>query len=123
MCGIAGNVSFGGLPTVNEETLKTMVDTLIHRGPDESGRDIYQNVAMGMRRLSIIDLAGGSQPIYNSDRTIWTVYNGEIYNYLELRQKLIRKGYHFKTHSDTEVLLASLIIDGEKCINDLETYF
>lgn len=105
MCGIAGNVSFGGLPTVNDETLQTMVDTLIHRGPDESGRDIYQNVAMGMRRLSIIDLAGGSQPIYNSDRTIWTVYNGEIYNYRELRQELRSLGYRFTTDTDTEVIV------------------
>ncbi|GAB4380280.1 MAG: asparagine synthase (glutamine-hydrolyzing) [Calditrichia bacterium] len=105
MCGITGWVSFHGSPTINFDLLKKMVDTLIHRGPDESGMDIRNGVAMGMRRLSIIDLAGGSQPIYNEDRMVWTVYNGEIYNFQELRQELRNKGHVFRTRTDTEVIV------------------
>ena len=74
MCGIAGVVSFQNNPTISNDKLKAMVDTLYHRGPDESGMAIHGNAAFGMRRLSIIDLSGGSQPIYNEDKSIWTVY-------------------------------------------------
>jgi asparagine synthase (glutamine-hydrolysing) len=82
-----------------------MCDAVIHRGPDESGMDIRDNVAIGMRRLSIIDLSGGSQPIFNEDRSISTVFNGEIYNYRDLRQDLQARGHIFTTKSDTEVIV------------------
>ena len=105
MCGIAGAASFNDSPTITHDKLNSMVNTLYHRGPDELGMDIHGNVAMGMRRLSIIDLSGGSQPIYNEDKSIWTVFNGEIYNFPELRNVLRSKGHSFKTNTDTEVIV------------------
>ncbi|HSR17643.1 MAG TPA: asparagine synthase (glutamine-hydrolyzing) [Ignavibacteriaceae bacterium] len=105
MCGITGTVAFRNAPTINIDTLGSMVNTLYHRGPDESGMNIIGGAAMGMRRLSIIDLSGGSQPIYNEDKTIWTVYNGEIYNFPDLRNELKSRGHIFKTNTDTEVIV------------------
>jgi asparagine synthase (glutamine-hydrolysing) len=107
MCGIAG---FIDRTCPSEETplrLRRMLDLIIHRGPDGQGVfvDPPRGVALGMRRLSIIDLEGGSQPIWNEDSTIGVVFNGEIYNYLELRAELIAQGHAFKTQSDTEVLV------------------
>ena len=81
MCGIAGIAVFHGAPPPTIDQLKAMCDSIIHRGPDEEGMEIHAGVAFGIRRLSIIDLFGGSQPIYNEDRSIRTVYNGEIYNF------------------------------------------
>ena len=107
MCGIAGIAVFNGGPQPTYEQLQTMCNTLVHRGPDEAGMDIRDNVAIGMRRLSIIDLSGGSQPIFNEDRSIRTVFNGEIYNFRELRRDLEARGHAFKTHSDTEVIVHS----------------
>jgi asparagine synthase (glutamine-hydrolysing) len=104
MCGIAGIAVFNG-PAPNYEQLKAMCDTLVHRGPDEEGMDIKDNVALGMCRLSVIDLKTGSQPIFNEDRTIRTVFNGEIYNFRELRKELEARGHNFYTNSDTEVLV------------------
>lgn len=105
MCGIAGVVSFQNNPTISNDKLKAMVDTLYHRGPDEAGMAIHGNAALGMRRLSIIDLSGGSQPIYNEDKSIWTVFNGEIYNFPDLKKELTDKGHVFKTNTDTEVIV------------------
>ncbi len=105
MCGIAGVVSFQSNPTITHEKLKAMVNTIYHRGPDEAGMAIHGNAALGMRRLSIIDLSGGSQPIYNEDKSIWTVFNGEIYNFPELKKELTDKGHIFKTNTDTEVIV------------------
>lgn len=105
MCGIAGIAAFGDMPSPSYHVLKEMCDTIIHRGPDEDGMDIRDGVAMGMRRLSIIDLSGGSQPIFNENLTIRVVYNGEIYNFKELRKELESCGHHFKTNTDTEVIV------------------
>ena len=85
MCGIAGVVSFNNSPAISDDLLKSMVNTLYHRGPDEAGMAIHGPAALGMRRLSIIDLLGGSQPIYNEDGSIWTVFYGEIYNFPSLK--------------------------------------
>ncbi len=105
MCGITGYAAFNSTNTVDKKVLEKMVNIIFHRGPDESGIDIRNGVAMGMRRLSIIDLSGGSQPIYNEDRTVWTVFNGEIYNFHEIKKELQSKGHVFKTHTDTEVIV------------------
>lgn len=102
MCGIAGVLDWNG---VSESLLTPMLENIIHRGPDDEGRFAEGPVAMGMRRLSIIDISGGHQPISNEDDSVVAVFNGEIYNYVELREDLIRKGHTFKTHSDTEVLV------------------
>jgi asparagine synthase (glutamine-hydrolysing) len=105
MCGIAGVAGFYDSPALSQEILEKMVDTLTHRGPDEKGVAVHSNVAMGMRRLSIIDISGGSQPIYNEDGSIWTVFNGEIYNFPDLKKELQNYGHVFKTNSDTEVIV------------------
>ena len=101
MCGICG---FTGRP--NEPVLKKMTDSLFHRGPDEDGFYSDGKVNLGIRRLSIIDIATGHQPIHNEDKGIWVVFNGEIYNFQELRRNLEEKGHRFYTsHSDTEVIV------------------
>jgi asparagine synthase (glutamine-hydrolysing) len=107
MCGITGIAAFSGAPWPSRDQLQRMCDTLIHRGPDEEGLDLSQGVALGMRRLSIIDVAGGSQPIFNEDRTVRTVFNGEIYNFQELRRTLTGRGHVFRTRTDTEVIVHS----------------
>ena len=104
MCGIAGVAAIAGRATLDAGRLRTMTDSLLHRGPDEAGSEICSGVALGMRRLSIIDVAGGSQPLYNEDRTIRVVFNGEIYNYRELRRSLEARGHRLLTQTDGEVI-------------------
>ena len=105
MCGICGIYNYGsGLP-VTREALKAMNDLIIHRGPDDEGYFTRENVGLAMRRLSIIDITTGHQPISNEDDTLQIVFNGEIYNFLELREGLLARGHKFKTKSDTEVIL------------------
>jgi asparagine synthase (glutamine-hydrolysing) len=104
MCGIAGYMEFNGQP-VDTDLIHRMCNKMVHRGPDDEGVFIRGSFAMGMRRLSIIDLKGGHQPISNEDETIHIVFNGEIYNYIELREELLSKGHRFRTDSDTEVIL------------------
>ncbi len=103
MCGIYGVVSRSG--AVDGEALAAMDRALVHRGPDDSGALLDGGCAIGMRRLSIIDLAGGHQPIASEDRTVWVVFNGEIYNHRELRERLAAAGHKFATRSDTEVIV------------------
>src|SRR5262245_23148169 len=92
VCGIAGIVRFDGEP-VFEQEIRAMCEMLVHRGPDEEGVYLAAGIGLGMRRLSIIDLDSSQQPICNEDRSIWVVFNGEIYNYPELRQTLIQRGH------------------------------
>ena len=105
MCGLAGIAAFAGASPPNENLIRAMCDTIVHRGPDDEGIDVRNNVAFGMRRLAIIDLSGGKQPVFNEDHTVRTVFNGEIYNFRELRSQLEKKGHKFSTSSDTEVLV------------------
>jgi asparagine synthase (glutamine-hydrolysing) len=105
MCGIAGIVPAFDAPPPCAKRLQAMCDVIVHRGPDDAGLEIRGRVALGMRRLSIIDLAGGHQPICNEDGTVRVVFNGEIYNYRELRKELEAKGHRFTTVSDTEVIV------------------
>jgi asparagine synthase (glutamine-hydrolysing) len=105
MCGITGIFNFGSKRPINPELLQKMMDLIIHRGPDGEGKYIKDNVGLGHRRLSIIDLTSGDQPIFNEDETIAVVFNGEIFNYVELRDRLISLGHIFKTTSDTEVIV------------------
>jgi len=119
MCGIAGIAVFDGVPLPTREQLKAMCDTICHRGPDEEGMDIRDNVAIGMRRLSVIDVKGGSQPVFNEDRSIRTVFNGEIYNFRELRRDLESMGHIFVTNTDTEVIVHAY----EEYGSDFPKYF
>lgn len=102
MCGFCG---FTGEVNNREYVIKKMMDCIVHRGPDSAGAHVSGNVTMGFRRLSIIDIEDGSQPMYNEDGTIVLVFNGEIYNYKDLREALIEKGHKFKSNADTEVLV------------------
>ena len=101
MCGFVGYVNKEKDKT---KTIKLMNDMIIHRGPDSEGYYTDSDIALGFRRLSIIDLKGGDQPIYNEDKSMVIVFNGEIYNYRELKEDLIKKGHKFTTKSDTEVI-------------------
>ncbi len=129
MCGIAGtigpNASLAG--TAAREMIERMCDVIEHRGPDDWGFKIEHfadsHLAIGMRRLSIIDVAGGHQPIYNEDGTVWVVFNGEIYNYRELRQDLIERGHRFATRTDTETIVHLYEEEGERCVERLRGMF
>ena len=105
MCGIYGILSSKIEDHRAEELMTKMGAAMIHRGPDDAGIYIGAGLAFGMRRLSIIDVEGGHQPIANEDKQVWVICNGEIYNYRELRSELERKGHVFRCHSDTEVIV------------------
>src|SRR5438552_18877740 len=105
MCGIAGYLASDPSYVVPAGLVDGMVDALAHRGPDDRGTLVDRNVALGMRRLSIIDTAGGRQPIANEDGSLAIVYNGELYNHAELRRQLQAAGHAFRTAADTEVLV------------------
>jgi asparagine synthase (glutamine-hydrolysing) len=122
VCGIAGLVGCQG-EIVDAATVRQMCATIVHRGPDDEGIRASGAVGLGMRRLSIIDLAGGRQPIHNEDQTIWVVFNGEIYNFPELRQDLEKRGHRFYTHSDTEVIVHLYEELGSDCISKLRGMF
>ena len=123
MCGIAGILNCNGSEEVSDEVIYKMCEAIVHRGPDDEGRYIEGRIGLGMRRLSIIDLTTGHQPIHNEDKTIWVVFNGEIYNYPELRKELIDKGHRFYTHTDTEVIVHLYEEYGEDCFRYLNGMF
>src|SRR5947209_6528924 len=123
MCGICGICIRDRDSRVNEDLLRWMTTALRHRGPDGDGYLVRDNVGFGNRRLSIIDLAGGDQPIYNEDGTIGVVFNGEIYNYVELRATLIDQDHRFATKSDTEVIVHLYEEYGEHCVEHLRGMF
>jgi asparagine synthase (glutamine-hydrolysing) len=122
MCGIAGIVSEAG-PPPDGATLHRMCQSMVHRGPDDQGIYLRGSVGLGMRRLSIIDVAGGHQPIHNEDQTVWVVFNGEIYNFLELRAGLEKRGHRFYTNTDTEVVAHLYEELGADCVQQLRGMF
>lgn len=105
VCGIVGKYNFGNENRVDENLIRKMCSQIIHRGPDDEGVYVKDNIGLGIRRLSIIDLVGGNQPVFNEDKSIVIVYNGETYNFLELRELLEGEGHKFYTQTDTEVLV------------------
>jgi len=121
MCGICGVA--GGDPAGARELVERMCSALVHRGPDDQGTAQLDHVTLGMRRLSIIDLEGGHQPMHNEDSTVWVVQNGEIYNHLELRELLTAAGHSFNTQSDTEVLVHGYEEWGEEMVERLNGMF
>jgi asparagine synthase (glutamine-hydrolysing) len=123
MCGICGKLEFDPEVKVRPQLLKTMADTIVHRGPDDEGFYVHGQIGLGFRRLSIIDLSGGHQPLSNEDDSIWIVFNGEIYNYQELRRELLAKGHEFKTKSDTEVIVHLYEEYGRDCVSKLRGMF
>src|SRR5438445_8920333 len=123
MCGIAGIFNYRDSIPVDHFQLKRMADSMIHRGPDDEGFFIGGPIGLAHRRLSIIDLAGGHQPISSEDDSVWVVFNGEIYNYLALREFLVSKGHVFKTRSDTEVIVHAYEEFGVEFVEKLRGMF
>jgi asparagine synthase (glutamine-hydrolysing) len=123
MCGIAGIISLGARVTPDDAELRRMIAQLHHRGPDGYGFHRDGPVGLAHARLSIIDLSGGSQPIHNEDKTVWVVFNGEIFNYIELRAELEKQGHRFYTHSDTEVIVHLYEQYGDDFANHLNGQF
>lgn len=122
MCGICGIFDFKGAP-VDRDLLARMTSTIRHRGPDGEGFYVQGPIGLGHRRLSIIDLEGGAQPITNEDGTLYIIFNGEIYNFIELREELKKKGHIFKTRSDTEVILHGYEEWGLECVQRFNGIF
>src|SRR5512139_219057 len=124
MCGIAGFVDFGGHAKDQAHArVRRMADSIIHRGPDEEGTYVDDFAALGHRRLSIIDLSSGQQPMGVLDGKVNIVFNGEIYNFVELRAALEARGHRFRTQSDTEVILVAYLEWGEDCVERLNGMF
>src|SRR6266849_8590343 len=123
MCGIAGVVQSHRDGAVDYATIQRMCEAIVHRGPDDEGIFVKDGVGLGMRRLSIIDLAGGHQPVFNEDRSVWVVFNGEIYNFPELRADLEKRGHRFHTHTDTEVIVHLYEDFGPRCVEKLRGMF
>jgi asparagine synthase (glutamine-hydrolysing) len=123
MCGICGIVNFNATDPVDRHVLERMTTAQAHRGPDDYGYFVHNNVGLGHRRLSIIDLSGGKQPIFNEDGSVVVVFNGEIYNYADLTADLVAKGHRFQTRSDTETIVHAYEEYGEECIRDFRGMF
>ena len=123
MCGIAGRFNYDPLRPVARDVLEAMTDAVAHRGPDASGYHLAPGIGLGHRRLSIIDLSTGDQPLTNEDGTIWTVFNGEIYNFAEVRAELAAHGHRFRTGSDTEVIVHGYEQWGERCVDRFRGMF
>src|SRR5881392_3198594 len=123
MCGIAGQFNFLRREPVERETIARMARSIAHRGPDDEGYFISGAVGLGFRRLSIIDLAGGHQPMSDADETVWVILNGEIYNFKELRTELEERGHRFRTNSDTEVIIHGYKEWGAEVLNHLNGMF
>ena len=122
MCGICGAIGFDSKET-GEAVVRRMLAAIVHRGPDEEGILVTRPVAAGTRRLSIIDLPGGSQPVWNETGTIAVVFNGEIYNFRELREDLETRNHKFRSKSDTEVIVHAFEEWGEDSVNRLQGMF
>ncbi|MBI3008427.1 MAG: asparagine synthase (glutamine-hydrolyzing) [Candidatus Omnitrophica bacterium] len=124
MCGICGIVS---PKTIDEKLLRSMCRVLTHRGPDDEGiylnKGVEKRIGLGHKRLSIIDLGGGHQPMHNEDETVWIVFNGEIYNFQDLRKWLEQNGHKFYTYTDTEVIIHLYEERGAECLNELRGMF
>ena len=123
MCGIVGLFDFGGTKEVSRSLIERMNQSQFHRGPDEGGIHLEPGVGLGHRRLSIIDLSTGQQPLFNEDHSVVVVFNGEIYNYQELMPELIERGHHFRTRSDTEVIVHAWEEWGEACVSRFRGMF
>ncbi|HET6846165.1 MAG TPA: asparagine synthase (glutamine-hydrolyzing) [Anaerolineales bacterium] len=122
MCGICG-LAYSDQRLGDAELLRVMSDAIRHRGPDSEGTYIAEGIGLAMRRLAIIDVQGGDQPISNEDESMWITLNGEIYNYAEMRRALEARGHKFKTHSDTECILHYYEDEGEACVDHLRGMF
>ena len=122
MCGICGIYNAESEEPVSGQLLERMTGSISHRGPDDSGSYIDGSLGLGFARLSIIDLSGGHQPMSNETGDVWLVFNGEIWNYKELRKELIEKGHQFRTNSDTETIVHAYEEYGVDCVARLNVW-
>ena len=123
MCGICGQFNFRNAAPVRRADIESMTKSISHRGPDDDGYFIAGPLGLGFRRLSIIDLSGGHQPMSDQDESVWVVFNGEIYNFLELKRELQSQGHVFRTNSDTEVIIHGYKQWGDEVLNRLNGMF
>src|SRR6266478_3668716 len=123
MCGICGQFNFASNAAVDPEIIRRMAGSIAHRGPDDEGYFVSGPIGLGFRRLSIIDLAGGHQPMADAEKTVWVIFNGEIYNFKELRVELEQLGYCFRTNCDTEVIVHGYLEWGTDVLNHLNGMF
>ena len=125
MCGIAGAIALSPETRISADELRLMSAQLVHRGPDDEGHylDPQHRCGFGFRRLSIIDVQGGHQPIANEDESVWVIFNGEIYNFRELRAELQQQGHTFRTQADSEVIVHLYEQHGEACFERLTGMF
>src|SRR2546422_4831689 len=124
MCGIAGKIYFDSARPVSGEELRSMSKTMAYRGPDGEAVWVEGNIGLAHRRLAIIDLSSAaSQPMCNEDGTVWITFNGEIYNFQELRRDLEERGHIFRTHSDTEAIVHAYEEYGRRCLEKLRGMF
>jgi len=123
MCGIYGIVSLSGAKTPDPEQVRRMAAATVHRGPDDEGAYFEKRIAFGMRRLSIIDVDGGHQPLSNRAKTVWVICNGEIYNFRELRSELLDRGHEFTSSSDSEVIVHAYVEYGDRFVTRLDGMF
>src|SRR5207253_5572311 len=123
MCGICGQFNFTNNAPVDPEIIRRMADSIAHRGPDDEGYFTFGPIGLGFRRLSIIDLAGGHQPMFDAERSVCVIFNGEIYNYKELRVELESCGHRFRTNCDTEVIVHGYKEWGTEVFNHLNGMF
>src|SRR5215467_2901966 len=123
MCGICGQYNFRDQNPVQLDDIKRMTGSLVHRGPDDEGFYLEGSLGLGFRRLSIIDLGGGHQPMSDHDESVWVIFNGEIYNFPELKKELESYGYKFRTQSDTEVIVHGYKKWGDDVFNHLNGMF
>jgi asparagine synthase (glutamine-hydrolysing) len=123
MCGICGQFNFVSKEPVYPETIRRMAGSIVHRGPDDEGYFMAGSLGFGFRRLSIIDLAGGHQPMSDREERVWVIFNGEIYNFKELRAELVDRGHQFQTRSDTEVIVHGYKEWGTAVFNRLNGMF
>src|SRR5438874_2441247 len=123
MCGICGIFRFDGQSVADRGVLEDMNQQIAHRGPDDAGYYLEGNIGLAMRRLSIIDVKTGHQPISNEDGTVWIVYNGEIYNHEELRPDLVARAHQYRTRSDTETIIHLYEEYGRDCVQHLRGMF
>src|SRR5712675_1823616 len=124
MCGIAGYFGLAREEVAPRPVLGRMVEALRHRGPDDGGLHLEGRVALGHRRLAIVDLSpAGRQPLSNADGSVWVTFNGEIFNYVELRRELEARGHAFRSQSDTEVIVEAYRADGARCVESFNGDF
>src|SRR5438552_6460689 len=122
MCGICGAIGLSE-PGLAEAAVRAMLAAMVHRGPDDEGLFVAESLALGMRRLSIIDLAGGHQLVFNESGTVAGVFNGEIYNFQKLRRELLSRGHFFRSSSDTEAIVHAYEEWGASCVDHLQGMF